>query len=570
MALFGVEWQYLGYVLAYGFATLGCGVALLRARHVADADTRRGLVALLVSSGGWAGLELAFLLAPSRPAQYVAYLLSLVVGLTTVGAWLYFCSAYTGRSFHRSVGYRRAAAGVYLFIVAVKVTNPLHGLYFTTAVVTTPFPHLSIHHQTFHWVVSGLSYALVAVGFFMLYELFLEADYDTRPLGVVVGTTGLPVALDIVGFASPALVDINYEPLGVAVFAIGVLYVFEDRFLAVQLTDGVDSPVVYLDDEERIRNYNGGARSLFPALDGATGEPLAAVLPDLAARVGTSDADTDTNADIDADADTDPVLERRRDGETRYYLVSDTAFTLGQADIGRMVVVSDVTETERRRRELERQNEQLEGFAAAIRHELLNTLQIVGGRVGLAGRQLEDGDLRDARESLRTASRAADRMTTIVGDLSDLARHGQTLEETNLLDFPAVVNAGWRAAATDDLALSVEGRGALRAEESRLEDLFESAFAFAAHNGASEVTVRLREEGFVVSDDGDPPPTDDTEAFFEYGVSAPDPQAGMALPNVRTLARVHGWAVEIDAEYREGVRLVVSGVAVEREQTRPA
>jgi len=558
MGIFGVGWQYLGYVLAYGFATLGCGVALLRARHVTDADTRRGLVALLVSTGGWAGLELAFLLAPTRPTQYVAYLLSLVVGLTTVGAWLYFCSAYTGRSFHRSVGYRRAAVAVYLFIVAVKVTNPLHGLYFTTAVATTPFPHLSIHHQTFHWVVSGLSYALVAVGFFMLYELFLEADYDTRPLGVVVATTGLPVALDIVGFTSPVLVDINYEPLGVAVFAIGVLYVFEDRFLAVQLTDGVDAAVVYLDDEERIRDYNGGARTLFPALDGATGEPLAAVLPDLAARVGTTDADTDT------------VLERRGDGGTRYYLVSDTVFTLGQADIGRMVVVNDVTETERRRRELERQNEQLEGFAAAIRHELLNTLQIVGGRVGLAGRQLEDGDLQDARESLRTASQASDRMTTIVGDLSDLARHGQTIEATRLLDFPTVVNAGWRAAAPDDLALSVEGRGALRAEESRLEDLFESAFSFAAHNGASEVTVRLREDGFVVSDDGEPPPHDDTEAFFEYGVSAPDPQAGMALPNVRTLARVHGWAVEIDAEYREGVRLVVSGVAVEREQTRPA
>ncbi|WP_128476616.1 sensor histidine kinase [Halorussus pelagicus] len=567
MALFGVGWQYLGYVLAYGFATLGCGVAVLRARYVTDADTRRGLLALLVSSGGWAGLELAFLLASTRLAQYVAYLLSLVVGLTTVGAWLYFCSAYTGRSFHRSVGYRRAAVAVYAFIVAVKVTNPLHGLYFTTEIATTPFPHLSIHHQTFHWVVSGLSYALVAVGFFMLYELFLEADYDTRSLGAVVAATGLPVAFDIVGFASPALVDINYEPLGVAIFALGVLYVFEDKFLAVQLTDGVDAPVVYLDSEDRIRDYNGGARTLFPALEGATGKPLAAVLPDLAARVGAADSDTDTNTDAETDAD--PVLERRGDGESQYYLVSDTAFTLGQADIGRMVVVSDVTETERRRRELERQNDQLEGFAAAIRHELLNTLQIVGGRVGLAGRALEDGNLQGARESLQTASHAADRMTTIVGDLSDLARHGQTLEETSRLDFSTVVNSGWSAAAPDDIALSVEGRGTLRAEESRLEDLFESAFSFVAHNGASEVTVCLRDDGFVVADDGEPPP-DDTEPFFEYGVSAPDPEVGMALPNVRTLARVHGWEVTIDTEYREGVRLVVSGVAVERKQTRSA
>ncbi|WP_276299081.1 histidine kinase N-terminal 7TM domain-containing protein [Halorussus lipolyticus] len=553
MAVLGVGWQFLTYVLGYGLATLGCGVALLRARRVTDRDTRRGLVALLVTSGGWAGLQLAFLVVPGRTAQYAAYLLSLVVGLTTVGAWLYFCSAYTGRSFHRNAGYRRTAVTVYLLIVGVKLTNPIHGLYFTTSPATAPFPHLTIHHQTFHWVVSGLSYALVAVGFFMLYELFLEADYDVRPLGAIVATTGLPVALDIIGFATPRLIDINYEPLGVAVFALGVLYVFEGRFLAVQLTDGVDSAVVYLDADDRIRDANDRARSLFPALADATGESLATAAPELGARVGTEDA----------------VLKRRRDDETRYYLVSDTAFSLGQADIGRMVVISDVTETERRRRELERQNDQLEGFAAAIRHELLNTLQIVSGRVALAGQALDDGDVQTARESLRTASGAADRMTTVVGDLSDLARHGQTLEGTARLDFRSVVQSGWESVAADDLALSVVGDGTIRADEARLEDLFKSAFSFADHNGATEVTVRFRDDGFVIRGDGEAPPSDDTKAFFEYGVSAPDAEAGMALPNVRTLAQVHGWAVEIDATYREGVRLVVSGASVERESPAP-
>src|SRR6056297_224656 len=125
MAILGVGWQFLAYVLAYGLATLGCGVAVLRARQVTADDTRRGLVGLLVTSGGWAGFQLAFLVAPGRTAQYVAYVLSLVVGLTTVGAWLYFCSAYTGRSFHENTGYRRAAAAVYLLIVGVKLTNPI-------------------------------------------------------------------------------------------------------------------------------------------------------------------------------------------------------------------------------------------------------------------------------------------------------------------------------------------------------------------------------------------------------------------------------------------------------------
>ncbi|WP_380676462.1 histidine kinase N-terminal 7TM domain-containing protein [Salinigranum sp. GCM10025319] len=546
MEPFGTSWAFVGYVAAYGGATLVCAVALVRARRIEDAETRRGLVALLLGSGGWAAWELGFLIAPTPTLQYASYVVSLVVGLTTVGAWLYFCSAYTQRSFHTDPAYRRAAAGVYLAIVAVKLTNPLHGLYFTTEFVTEPFPHMTVVHGTAHWIVTGLSYALVAVGFFMLYELFLEADFDTRPLGVVVAITGLPVVLDILGFASAALIDINYEPLGVAVFAVGVLYVFEEEFLAVQLTDDVDDAVVYLDDDGRIRQFNDRARALFPALSGATGVPLATALPEAAARLDGEES----------------ILDRAHDGETRYYLVSDTSFTLGQTDIGRLVVFTDVTDMERQRRELDRQNEQLEGFAAAIRHELLNTLQIVSGRVTIAGEALEDGDVRTARESLRTASRTADRMSGIVDDLAELARHGQTLEDTDPVDLHEVVERAWTSVDTGDASIEIDAGGEVDAGAGRLHGLFESAFTFAVHNGASTVEVALTDDGFTITDDGAAIGDDEPEDYFQYGVSVPDAEAGMLLPNLRMLARTHGWEAAIDTGYTDGLRIVVSGIDV--------
>ncbi|MCD2204474.1 histidine kinase N-terminal 7TM domain-containing protein [Halobacterium sp. KA-6] len=533
---------FLAYVLAFGAAVLGCAIGFRRALQVADADTRRGLAGVVAGSGGWALFELAFLVAPSRFLKYVAYDLSLVVGLSTVGAWLYFCSAYTGRSFHRNTTYRRAAVATYVGIVAVKLTNHVHGLYFTTTPVQSPFPHLAIQHGTIHWLVAGLSYALVAVGFFMLFELFLEADYDTRPLGALVGVTALPVALDVVGFASPLLVDINYEPLGVAAFALGVLYVYEAEFLAVQLTDGVDDAIVYLDANDRIREYNGRASDLFTALNGATGQPFDDVLPEVAETLG----------------DDHPVVERTVDGETRYYLASDTSFSLGQSDIGRMVVFSDVTRTERKRRELERHNEQLEGFAAAIRHELLNTLQIVGGRVTVAGNALDRGNVETARESLRTASETSDRMSSIVEDLSVLARHGKTLGDTERVDFADAVADAWADADVDDLSLSLEGDGDVVADPTRLRELLASAFAFAAHNGASEVTVERGDDWFAIAGDGRPPGDTEPAAFFEYGSAVPDSEAGILLPNVRMLAAVHGWSASLDTEYEQGVRVVVS------------
>jgi signal transduction histidine kinase len=546
MALFGLPVMFLSYVLAFATATVVCGAALFRARQVEDDATRRGLVALFVGSGGWAAWELGFLVAPTPDLKYASYLVSLVIGLTTVGAWLYFCSAYTGRSFHTDRTYRLGAVVVYLVIVVVKVTNPLHGYYFTTAYVAEPFPHLTVMHGTFHWVITGLSYALVAVGFFMLYELFLEADYDTHALGAVAALTGLPVLFDIVGFATPAVIDMNYEPLGVAVFAVGVLFVFEEQFLAVQLSDGVDDPVVYLDDEGRIRQFNDQARLLFPALSGAVGSTLPAVLPDVADRLSSEER----------------VIDRTYEGERRHYLVSDTSFTMGQTDIGRIVVFTDVTRTERQRRELDRQNEQLEGFAAAIRHELLNTLQIVNGRVTIAGEALEDGDVQTARDSLRTASQTADRMSDIVDDLARLARQGQTLEATGCVDVDAAAREAWNGLETDGISLSLRAEGSIDADAGRTHGLFESAFAFARHNGASVVSVTLRDDGFVITDDGDPVGTANPEDFFAYGVSVPDAAAGMLLPNLRTLARTHGWEATIDTAYTEGVRLVVSGVDV--------
>jgi len=548
MAFPDVSWPLLVYTLVYGVATLGCTVTIRRARQVTDPDTRRGLVGLLAASGGWAALELAFLLAPTPATAYAAYTLSLVVGLTTVGAWLYFCSAYTGRSFHHDPFYRRVSVAVYLGIVAVKLTNPIHGLYFEMTFVTTPFPHLTITHKLIHWIVSGLSYALVAVGLFMLYELFLDADFDTRPLGALVGVTAVPVALDIVGFSSDYLIDINYEPIGVAVFAVGTLYVYQSAFLAVQLTDGVDNPVIYLDGDD-IREYNGMAERLFPDIRGAAGEPLASVAPDAVAAL-----EGDTG-----------ILERSRDGESAYYLASDTTFTLGQSDIGRLVVFTDVTETERQRRELRRQNEQLEGFAAAIRHELLNTLQVLSARVDIAGEALDDDDLSGARESLRTASEMTDRMASVVSDLATLARYGQTVDPSELerVSVAAIAESAWDSDETETTALAVDGDAVVAADPERLRSLFAAAYRFSAHNGATTVTVRATDDGFTITDDGDPVGDSSPDAYFRYGSAIPDAEAGLDLPNVRMLAETQGWEVTLDTGYRDGIRVAVTGITVD-------
>ena len=52
---------FLAYLLVFAVAALACFVSIRRAQAINDPDTRRGLVALLLTSGGWATAYFLFL-----------------------------------------------------------------------------------------------------------------------------------------------------------------------------------------------------------------------------------------------------------------------------------------------------------------------------------------------------------------------------------------------------------------------------------------------------------------------------------------------------------------------------
>ncbi|PSP36846.1 histidine kinase [Halobacteriales archaeon QH_2_66_30] len=536
-----IEPAAIDYVAVFGFAALACLLSVARAREIEAPDVRRGLVWLLWTTGCWALFQIGFLVLPD-PLQEPAYTLGLVLGFATVWAWLYFCSAYAGRGFHRNTTLRRLGAGTFLGVVAVKLTNPIHGLYFTTRDASEPFAHMAIEHGLFHWAVTGLSYVLATVGIFVLFELYFESGYGTRPLGALTGLLALPVTFEVVAVRSDLFVDMIYAPLGVAVFVIGVLFVYERRFLAVQSTGEDDDAVVFLDDEGRIRDVTPAAVETFPALGGAVGDPLADRLPDVAAAV--------TNGE--------EVVAHERDDETRYYFVSTSAVTLGNSE-GTLVLFSDVTTAERRRRELDRHNTQLEGFANALAHELRNMLQIIDWRLALATDRLDEGTVE--HESIESALAANERLADRVDDFTTLARYGQTVERFETVALGAAAENAWWHADTGEMSLEIDGDGEIEADPGRLQELFTNAFQFARLNGADTVTVDLFEDGFAIADDGEAP-GEDAAGYLEFGESVPDAKSGMKLPNVRTFARVHGWRVAVDTGYQDGVRLVVDEVTV--------
>jgi signal transduction histidine kinase len=516
---------------------------MARLREISDPDTRRGLLALLLTSGGWATANVGFLVSPTTQLKLGWYVLGLVLGLAAVGAWLYVCSAYTNRTYHHDPTYRRLAVWVYILLVAVKLTNPLHHGYFTATSVATPFPHLSVATGPLHWAAMGLSYALAVVGYFMLLELFTTIDLDTRPLMILVAITGLPVVANLVGYTTPLLIDITYEPLGVAVFAVGVAFVYLDRFDTVQLAAEQDLPVIALDADGHVRDTNRAVRTLFPALETARGAALESVLPTVDER-------------LDSD---DPVLEMRQAGGTRYFRLAETPYGTANTGLGSTLTFTDVTERERYRQELERQNQRLDRFASLVSHDLRNPLNVAQGNLGL----IED-DLDSDYDQIAAIDRALMRMETLIEEILTLARDGQQVEHWDAVRLSSVVEDCWAMIETADSGVVIEEDLVFEAGPDRVKRLFENLFRNAIEHGERVTTVTVGalddRAGFYVADNGGGIPEAEREHVFEPGYTTSTGGTGFGLAIVADIVAAHGWEISVTESVDGGARFEIEGV----------
>jgi signal transduction histidine kinase len=534
---------FLGHLLLFGIAGIVCLAGIPRARRIGDPDTRLGLVALLATSGGWALAHVGYFLAPTPQLAVALYQVGLVIGFATVGPWLYFCSAYTGRSLHRNRTLRRVAVAVFLGSVLVKLTNPIHELYFTTEPVATPFPHLAVTHQPFHWLLMGLSYALATVGYFMLLELFLQVSHDAKPLAVLAGLTGLPLILDLRSQVTPALLEINYEPIGVAAFVAGVLFLYWTAFRTVRQAGDRAEPTIVLSDTDRIRNYNECAKELFPELgDGASvGESIVTVLPRVVEALETEP----------------PLLEVEQGETTSCYRVTESPLGTGRARLGRLLTLTDVTHRERYRRELERQNERLERFASIVSHDLRNPLSIAMARTELAR---ADQDL----SHLEATTAALERMNALIDDVLTLARQGQPIGDTEPVTLSSVADRSWQFVETVDAELVIEHDLEFVADRDRLQQLIENLFRNSVEHGGPDVTIYVGAlddaTGFHVEDDGPGIPDEERSEVFGSGYSTAEDGTGFGLAIVEEIADAHGWEIGVTGGRYGGARFEITGV----------
>ncbi|QLH80103.1 PAS domain-containing sensor histidine kinase [Halosimplex pelagicum] len=267
---------------------------------------------------------------------------------------------------------------------------------------------------------------------------------------------------------------------------------------------------------------------------------------------------------------TETVVVERPDGEERYVETNVKPMILDDRR-NVAVVMRDVTERRRRKRELERKNERLEEFASIVSHDLRNPIQVLDGRlshleeVADAADPSDDGDPFAGDESLadqvEPMRRSVDRMSDLVEDMLTLAREGTAVDGTEVVALAAVADEAWATTDAPEATLAVDGDLALAADPSRLRQLFENCFRNAADHGPDDVTIRVGDlpdgRGFFVEDDGPGIPPDERAEVFELGHTTSEDGTGLGLGIVSEIVDAHGWSISATESENGGARFEV-------------
>jgi len=406
---------------------------------------------------------------------------------------------------------------------------------------------------------TAYSYVLMtaATVMFVSFALRSEHVYQRQVIAILVGviTPWVGNALYLYG---PIGVDIT--SLAFAVTGLALWWaIFGEDFLEIvpvarsTVVDNIGAGVFVLDRDDRVVDINPEGREML-GLENADviGEDATALL---AAYPAVRDRFRSVD-DPEAELETEVSF-----GTSSYQVEISPLYDQRDTFIGRLFLVNDVTEQKRRQRELERQNEQLEGFANVVSHDLRNPLNV-------ASSKLELGLLKDEREHFEEVQDAHERMSRIIDDVLTLAREGRGVEDRTRVSLVSLANHAWNNVETPAATLETAGNREFEADEQRLLRVFENLFRNALEHGREDATITVgpTAEGFFVADDGPGIPDEHRGDVFEDGYTTNDEGTGFGLSIVQSIVEAHGWEISVTGSESGGARFEVTGIAPPADQ----
>ena len=261
------------------------------------------------------------------------------------------------------------------------------------------------------------------------------------------------------------------------------------------------------------------------------------------------------------------------DGSVRQVEVDSSPIQTGSGTL-LFSILHDVTDRERNRERIERQNEQLELLNRVVRHDIRNDMSVVTGYAELLEEHVDDAGhahletLLEHSEHVVELTKEARTLMKAMLDESDADEESVLLDDV-LRSQVSEVRSGYEdATVTVETALpDVTVRG-----NEMLASVFRNLLRNAVqHNDSPDPTVRVSVEEAAetvkvhVADDGPGVPEDQKDAIFGKGEQGIESSGtGLGLYFVRTFVEQFGGEVWVSGNDPEGAVFTVELSTVER------
>jgi len=488
-----------------------------------ESPTARAFAATMGGLTVWAGTYFVRLFAP----EWALYPLTVVafagVAATPV-ALLTFALRYTNRQQYVTPATVGLLSLVPVATVLLVATTRSHGLFYRSMepLMVGRLTTVDGTHGPWFWVHTAYSYALLAVASALLvaFGATRRRLYRTQAAFIVLGVVvawGTNAAFLAGVTPVPGL---DFTPVGLAAgSAFLAVAVLQARLIDVTpvardaVLDALEDVAIVIEGG-RVVDVNASGRVLLDApnpvgesADAVLPGALEAVLTDAPAREPGTDGGRSTDPGVaawggDDGTDGDPgghgdrVIELPRDGESRCYRIRTLPLDRAVEEVGTapglvpslspavdgdgppatVLLLRDVTAQHRHLRQLRKQNERLEEFAAAAAHDLRNPLNVIDGYAEMAR---ETG----ADEHFDRIDGAAERMGRLIDDLLALGRRGRLVESVSPVELAAAAEDAWAGVATGNATLRTESGDPVPADRDRLAQLLENLFSNALEHG---------------------------------------------------------------------------------------
>jgi signal transduction histidine kinase/PAS domain-containing protein len=337
----------LGLVLAGGL--VGLWLARVAWRHGDDVAGARVYALLVGVEGMWCLSYLGILLSTPAVARDWFDPLVTVFAVLAPFLWLLFTVQYTGRDHwvtRRTVALLFVEPAVYY---ALYVTNPWHHWLFTEPQQPVAWAGLTLLEPNITgpvWVQIAFLYAVTLAGIVLLADYVMRTRnvYRRQTAAILVGSLLTVVGNVIYVSGSSPTRALDVTPLFFLANGVVIAWaLFQYDFLSVApvardvVVEEMDDPVVVVDGDDTLVNYNPAATRILGVDDDDVGHDVEQCLQGLVAALDAEGA----------------VSLETVDGEAAIYDPRPTALTDQQGiERGRLVVLREVTLLKRREQNL--------------------------------------------------------------------------------------------------------------------------------------------------------------------------------------------------------------------------